>query len=372
LVGRNDYDLGQFVPWVAQSYSVGTYTHPIYGTSTKVRFTLRPGVEWNDGTPETIADIYFTFVEMDDLLAARGLPPPWWISNVVNILSFSIVDAYNFEVLLDVKSIYATGWIGGNRILPKHIWKPIVTTGDPTLNNPEPNMIASGTWRMIEYVENDHILYKANVPGGTSTTGLAGAVAITAHAGFFRWAEVNAEVYMNADHYHQIDLAAQPDHFHVDLTNERQTSITIGYNVTATAPGGTSVSATGSVTLVHGVITTVIVNITPGYGKWTVTVKITGTRYTALTYKSLFWITIAQDIAGKTWYDDYPFLPYTYKGELPTPDIKVDIQDVARASGAFGTYPGSSRWNTIVDQNGDYKIDIQDLARISAKFGWHP
>jgi len=71
------------------------------------------------------------------------------------------------------------------------------------------------------------------------------------------------------------------------------------------------------------------------------------------------WTTIKEDIAG------------TFFLGNSVPDIKVDIQDVARASGAFGGLPGQPKWNAVVDQNNDYKIDIQDLARISAKFGWH-
>jgi len=376
LIGRNNYDLGQFMPNVAASYTTGTYNHPIYGTCSKVVFNIKPGIQWADGTPLTIADIYFTFVELDDILAARGLPPPWWISNVGNVLSFSILDAYNFEALLDVKTIFATGWMGGNRILPKHIWKPLATTGDPTAFAPDPNMINSGEWRLDEYVATDHLLFVANKPGATVDTGLAGSVPITSNAGCFRYYEVQADVYHTDNHYNQMDLPAMIDHFHIEFTNARQTSITIGYSYSIQRGANPPVTGSGSVTIGAATKTTVAVTITPGYGLWTVTVDfdsaVTEDHTQTRSIKELFWITINQDIAGKTFYDQYPFLPYTYKSELPTGDIKVDIQDVARASGAFGTYPGSLRWNTLVDQNGDYKIDIQDLARISAKFGWTP
>jgi len=83
------------------------------------------------------------------------------------------------------------------------------------------------------------------------------------------------------------------------------------------------------------------------------------------------WITIKEDIAGSTWYDDVGLTTYPYKGELVTPDFKVDIKDVARASAAFGSYPGHAKWNAVADITADYKCDIKDLARISSKFGWH-
>lgn len=70
-------------------------------------------------------------------------------------------------------------------------------------------------------------------------------------------------------------------------------------------------------------------------------------------------------------------------------DEKVDIQDVARVSGAFGSLrvndPADPKygqyWHGIpcttcphqpnTDLTGDRKVDIQDLARASANFGWH-
>jgi parallel beta-helix repeat protein len=72
-----------------------------------------------------------------------------------------------------------------------------------------------------------------------------------------------------------------------------------------------------------------------------------------------------------------------------TGDAKVDIQDLARVSAAFGSLrindPHHRRygqyWHTTpcpgcphtpnADVNNDGRIDIQDLARTSAYFGWH-
>jgi len=209
LLARNSYNLGQFEPWMAYDFTVGTYSHPAYGTCTKCVFTLRPGVEWSDGTPVTLADIFFTFVEMDDILIGRGLPPPWWYSNVMNILSFSILDPMNFEVLLDVKSVFAVGWIGGNRIMPKHIWKPIVTAGDPTTFAPDPNLINSGAWRLVEYVENSHVMLYANAPGKAIDNNLAGSTPVTSNMGYFRYYPVIPEY---EDTPGLVKLTKQPIH----------------------------------------------------------------------------------------------------------------------------------------------------------------
>lgn len=50
-------------------------------------------------------------------------------------------------------------------------------------------------------------------------------------------------------------------------------------------------------------------------------------------------------------------------------DLKVDIKDLAIASVAFGSYPGHSKWNPIVDVNRDVKVDIRDLVTIAKNFG---
>jgi peptide/nickel transport system substrate-binding protein len=199
LLTRNPYNLAEIKPWLASDYKVDIYEHPIYGTCTKVRFTLRDDIFWADGTPLTVADVMYTFVEMDDDLAAVGLPPPWWYANVMDILSFSILDPYNFEVLLAVKSVFAVMWPGGNIVLPKHIWKPIIlgpdltpgTDDDGTYETvhgfaPDPNLIGSGPWRLVEYVANSHVLMTANIPGSTVQTNIEGSVPITSPMGYFR------------------------------------------------------------------------------------------------------------------------------------------------------------------------------------------
>jgi peptide/nickel transport system substrate-binding protein len=211
LVARDPYTM-EYVPWVAKSFSIGTYKHAIYGTCTKVVFTLRNDVYFQDGHQLTIEDVYFTYLEAADILYSRGIAPPWWINNVQNILSFSILDPLSFEVLLNVKSIFAIGWIGGNRILPRHIWEPICKGAiapksglpwDSTSFAPDPNLIGSGAWRLDEYVGTDHILLQANKPGSTVDTGISDSNAnsqpVTSAYGFFRlkpeYVNIHADAY---------------------------------------------------------------------------------------------------------------------------------------------------------------------------------
>lgn len=56
-------------------------------------------------------------------------------------------------------------------------------------------------------------------------------------------------------------------------------------------------------------------------------------------------------------------------GPSEVPDGKVDIQDIARVSGAFGTYPSNPRWNPNADISSDGRVDITDVAIVASNFG---
>ncbi|MCK4482422.1 hypothetical protein KAU55_04290, partial [Candidatus Bathyarchaeota archaeon] len=190
LLYRSPYDNNQIKTNMASDYQIGTYEHPVYGTCTKIKYTLRPDITWADGMPVTTADVMFTLVEIDDILLSRGFPPPWWYSSVDSILAFSILDAYTFEVFLDVKSVYAVMWSGGNVVLPKHIWKPICEGPAPANYAADPNMIGCGPWRFQEYVGFSHVLLQKNSPGSTVTTNHPGSVPTISTFGYFRYREI--------------------------------------------------------------------------------------------------------------------------------------------------------------------------------------
>jgi hypothetical protein len=79
-----------------------------------------------------------------------------------------------------------------------------------------------------------------------------------------------------------------------------------------------------------------------------------------INYTYTIWVTIPEDIAGS----------YHLHPNVIAPDFEVDIEDIATAAWAFGSYPGHRRWSPIADLIGDYFIDIQDIASIAFWFGW--
>jgi hypothetical protein len=62
------------------------------------------------------------------------------------------------------------------------------------------------------------------------------------------------------------------------------------------------------------------------------------------------------------------FPPGYVLGDL-NEDRKIDITDIAMVAKAFGSYPGSDRWNPDADVNKDGKVDIFDVAFVAKKFG---
>jgi hypothetical protein len=352
---------------MCSNYTVGTYTHPTYGTCTKVTFTLRPDMTWTDGTPISLKDVYFTLIELPKILKARRFPNPWWYSSVKYILSFTQVDPYTFEVLINVKSIWAFGLTGaGVRILPEHIWRPICETGDPTAIAPDPNMISSGPWRFRDYRPYQWVELVANKPGRTVQTSHTGSVAITSPYGYFRYYPIQCpDITINGLYIHKFDKGTYT--LGVKIFNELYTdSVKLDKKVEITFQNGTTVTLADLTDIIVAPRSFYTESWTfewP-YGKHVVKVTITTKEptwaaNTKVTEES-FWVTIKEDIGGAL-----------FLGSV-APDIKVDGKDIAVASKAFGTRPGDPRWSSVADVTGDYRIDGKDLARIAKMFGWKP
>ena len=374
---RNPYAKVFRVPQLAYKWETGTWKDPVDGqTKTKVTVHLKPDLYWMDGKPITIYDVWFTLIELVDILESKGLIVPWWYPTVAYMKSVYIVDPYTIEILMDVYSCWATGWVLGNVIIPAHVWKPIAlasTIEDNKIHtkHPDPNMIGSGPYRLVEYKENMYILMTANTKGSTVTTNLPGSTPITS-PGY--WAYEPVDVVIDAPSKAFIVNPGDTVDVPVDVivTNLLQTD-TLTAEKYVYLDG--ELKQTKALTLAAGANDTESFTFTLGKGLHRVkaAVHITDPSTWTSTWENvtkLIYVTCKEDIAGSTFYDDIGFPTYPYKSQLVTPDFKVDIKDVAAASKAFGSYPGHKYWNSVADINGDYKIDIKDIAAISKMFGW--
>lgn len=375
LIKRNPNDPSRFIPWLAEKFEIGTYEHPLYGTLTKIRVKLRSGITWHDGTPLTAADVYFSLVELYDLLYTS----PWLCPWTQLILDFDFFDPYDFEILLNAKSYWIAISVGEMMILPKHIWKPVVLEGDPTGFAPDPNLIGSGPYRFAEYVEGKYILLVANTPGRTVQTNLAGSTPITSPKGYWRHIPITLNLTIDSNWGFRLPYQTQPHMLKLKVANlHLNLPVTVDASLRLRFENGSSLE------YVYSGIT--LGSAGEANSTWQASENVTflGTTTCKVTlhvkspqelngwlnFTFATWSTINVDICGSTLYDDLELPNYAYKNELPSPDLKVDIRDISKIAVAFGSYPGHERWNPFADVNKDYKIDIRDIAQTASKFGW--
>jgi len=380
LIIRNAFEPSLSMPWLAADWDIGDWVHPVKMKElTRIRFCLRSEATWTDGKPITVADVVFTFFELPHILETRGFPPPSWIGSVQEILDFKILDPYTFEVLLDTLDASAADAIGESIILPKHVWKQIVETGDPTSFAPDPNMVGSGPWRFVEYEPFNHVLMVANRPRSNVTTNLPTSTSITSPQGYWRYNPLIAGWKIDTENLSKIDYYTQPHTINFTVTNlALGWPITMDIDFQITWHNGT----TTQVAYINVILqpsgqpgdtcTLTYVNILQGRIKiGSVFIFHDPPEFVCLSNTSkIMWATIKEDIVGSTFYDDISLPTYAYKSQLPSPDIKVDVKDVATTAKAFGTIPGHKRWSPIADINRDHKVDVKDISAIAKKFGW--
>jgi peptide/nickel transport system substrate-binding protein len=108
---------GQFTPMLASSYQWNS-------DNTKVTFTIRPNVKWNDGQAFTADDVVFTFNLMKQYAAADTNGVWSYLKDVTATDSSTVVmtfqKAYPPELVTIAGHVY---------IIPKHVF---ATVGDPT------------------------------------------------------------------------------------------------------------------------------------------------------------------------------------------------------------------------------------------------
>lgn len=318
LLRYNPYT-NSYIPWLVKGWRIEHYeAYP----GLAVTFYLRENVYWHDGAPFTSEDVKFTME-----FPTEELSPIWypWLRPFVDI---DTPDQYTvtFHVEEEVFSLWWIYNIGSVIILPKHIWEDI-SMEERYGFAPDPNLIGTGPYRFVEYVNGSHISLEANIE-------------------YFRYCPIQTEIQVE-------NRLFEPNtsiNYTVSLTNTFtdeyvETTVYIYFNDTLVDSQTLTVPPLSSIEL--GPYNTYPL----GCGCYQIKVEHSSDGYLnrtcVLTYD--FWVTIREDI---------------------TKDYNVDITDVALAALAFGTSPGHSRWNVVADVNDDWKVDISDIAAIAAKFGW--
>jgi peptide/nickel transport system substrate-binding protein len=137
-------DKMQIKPALATSYEVMS--------PTKVRFKLRPGVKFHDGTPFNAAAVKFTFDR-----ALRGTPPARWASlagsldgaEVVNDLTVDVVTREPYGPILRTLAMYCMGIVS-----PTAVQK----MGADFSRAP----VGTGPFKFVEWKTNTHVIIERN------------------------------------------------------------------------------------------------------------------------------------------------------------------------------------------------------------------
>jgi len=332
------------MPWLAKSYETFTWTDPNTGeTKSGVRFTIRDDVYWNDGVPFRIEDVIFTLWEFPKALIEAGFPPPSWYHNVRDVLSYYIVDPYTVEILLDVKSVWATSLLGENIMLPQHIWEETLekaVTGeiDITGFSPDPLFTGTGMWTLEDYEEGNYVLLSLNMEASSFATPLETKIDndVSSHIivpGMIEMFNLTCGNLL-ADQYLEANISAS-------LVNPNATLEPLFSDLIITLLPSESLS------MDIGPLT-----FDPGYYRIEFNAAIQPQDLwlnLSVVYDFDLWVTISEDL---------------------NLDFKVNMRDIGLAARAFGSFPGHPRWNPVADVIKDYRVNMRDIGATARKFGW--
>jgi ABC-type transport system substrate-binding protein len=313
-------------PWVAYQYSIGTWANPDnpqFLKSTYVIFKIRNDVYWHDGTPMTIEDFRWMIGSGPDdlvpLLLSRGFPYPWWYSSVADVHHVDVIDSQTITVYYNVRSYLALHWLINLPLIPKHIWEPIVLTGNPAASFADPYLTGSGPYKFVNYTS----------PVGAN---------LTRNDNYFRQAPIDMRkttwTYQGKN-YVKINLynyALEP--INVTLTkNERAIAMLIP--LPSAFGGGTYPGVWNGYFEVPSLPVTV--NITYKY------------HNKSYTKSEDFANTIREDVNC---------------------DKFVNIKDAVLVNGAFGSEPGDLNWDERADIIQDGVVNIKDVVAVNYWYGW--
>jgi len=322
LLKRDPYNITREIPWMAEDWKVETWD----GNRTKLVFHLRENIYWHDGVKFTSEDVKFTIeylLSFWDYLMWGGQLPTFYYS-VADVHQVDAPDPYTVVVYESVPRARALQDIGELPILPKHIWENITA---PVGFAPNPQLVGTGPFKFIEYVEGDHVLLESNT-------------------NYFKNCPVQAKVDVESRRVYPGSVL----NYKVTVENcfaDKSLNATVHVYFDGTLVENRTLFLESCTQAELGQFT--IESLTSGLHEIKVEHSPDSYLNRTCTYTTHIWATIIEDT---------------------NLDSKVDMKDVYVVAKAFGSYLGHERWNPVGDLNGDYKVDMRDIYLIARKFGW--
>jgi hypothetical protein len=402
---QNAYDLSNLAyDWKLETWDTGALG---LGICSKVTFHLRHDLYWSDGVPLTANDVVFTWGgrsvpgSLSSLLYKKGFPPAYWDGQIADILSVAAPDPWTVVVYLDILAYFALHSMSGfNIVLPEHVWKPLIETGDPTLPWGQPN-VCSGAW-VIDIPSSEPLvdiwLHKNPYyrqfrnPINMWTTQESKNTLGNTH--WLLPGETTMDVNITVSLHNKFIYETGPNITQVFPTTvlDGEKNVTLWIWNGEGCPNNKSnyVLASTLVTNEHvdlprcEVITEKfeLADLKPWWYFIKVQLHISSLRYwngaswvevapldnpffcQTFTYDEFMIVTLRYDFAGRQ------FKPCAAPKYQDIPDLTVDMKDIRGAAKCFGAYPGQARWNPQADMNNDFTVDMKDIRAIAKNFGW--
>jgi peptide/nickel transport system substrate-binding protein len=125
----------------------------VSGDNLRIRFFLRKGVRWHDGTPFTARDVEYTYRAHVD----PKTPTPH-ASRFMKIKELLVRDDHTVDVIYDEPFAPAPdSWVI-NKILPRHLLEGTEITGSPLKRSP----VGTGPYKFKEWQTGEKIVLDAN------------------------------------------------------------------------------------------------------------------------------------------------------------------------------------------------------------------
>jgi ABC-type transport system substrate-binding protein len=409
--------------WLAASWNVSTWNSPDYGACTKVTFNLRHDVLWSDGIPLTSSDVKFSWGSptvtgsLSNLLQLKGLPPAYWSSQVAHVLSIATPDPWTAICYFDVLAYFGLYSMSGfNIVLPEHVWKSIIMTGDPlqpwnqlcvvtggyiidSTADPAPVGYVNLHKNLLHFHVQTGDPHNRDKPVDVWCNQISNA---TAGSGNVHWIypkqgqtgiEVNVTINMQNTYSYEVgpnDTEVYPFTRFILTVNA---SLYI-WNGTGNPCQEINYVENESLILNQEVVSPrdqclqLPINqlrIKPWWYFIKIDFAVIGLEFSAdnstwlpvassqnpyfemkTSYKEYVIVTSRYDILGAYWKPSPPAKP-KYQ---PIPDMRTNVKDQYACGQAFGSRPNYPNWNSVCDVNSDFKIDVKDYYAIAQNGGW--
>ncbi len=135
LIVQDPHNQTNYIPWLCETYNVGTWEKPGGATGSAINFTLISPIAFQDGVLMTAEDVAFSIDHMNDTQAVSYYPTTQKIHSTVIHSDTPTPGKETIEIRFHDQSWLAITWAATVPVIPKHIWEGKSKDWDPVAND---------------------------------------------------------------------------------------------------------------------------------------------------------------------------------------------------------------------------------------------